>query len=280
MTRRFGLLRRAVLLCGVFEAIGGAVGCAGAAPAPAAVPERRVGHVYIMRGLFNVFSAGVGGVCQRLRDNQIVDANDCSFDGAQRIVDTVVANRRKGDFEPIIIGGHSDGADNALRAAQLLADQGIAVDLVILIDDFVPPPAPRNIKKVLNIYTRKFGGTAVAPPSGRWTKEPVLEAFNVNPVAVPGVAQIFGQLQHFSIEKEGVVHDKIVAECLAICPPRSKWGGRRADGSDAPPDTKPTASAPGTKPTASAPGTKPAPTVREGFIDRRSSVPDLPGVPH
>lgn len=188
-------------------------------------PDRRAGHVYMIRGLFNIFSTGMGGLTDEICKEK-VDAHDCAWATNGAILAAILELRKKGDREPIVLGGHSNGADDAIKISQELADKQIPVDLVILIDEFLPPAMPRNVKKVLTVFTRGFGSVAIAPPTAQWAAEPVVEKFSINPIPIPGVAQVFGQLQHFSIDKDSGAHQKIVHEILATCPTRVAWNAQ------------------------------------------------------
>lgn len=188
-------------------------------------PDRRVGHVYLIRGLFNVFSTGMGSAISKVREAK-VDAHDVLWLTHGNITEAIVERHKVHGQEPIIIGGHSDGADNSVRVARELLKHDIEVDLVIFIDPYFPPPMPRNVKKVLTIYTRGLGLVDIAKPEGRFTEEPVVEKFNTSPINVPGVAQIVGQLHHFTIDKDAATHKKILEEVTAICPTRDVWATR------------------------------------------------------
>src|SRR5690606_30886302 len=56
------------------------------------------------------------------------------------------------DSEPLVLIGHSYGADDVLRIAAELEKQGITVDLLITCDAVTPPPVPGNIVALHNYY--------------------------------------------------------------------------------------------------------------------------------
>src|SRR5207245_2100203 len=67
------------------------------------------------------------------------------------------------EHEPLILIGHSFGADDTLRVSRELADAKIDVDLVITLDPVTPPDVPPNVKRCYNLYQS----------NGAWDKLPL-----------------------------------------------------------------------------------------------------------
>lgn len=204
----------------------GALICAGgwgcAAPATAPTGEARVGRVYMIRGLFDVFSTGLHDLCGTLTRDHGVETFDGGNLAGDAIAGACIQRRRAGDESPIIVGGHSNGANAAVGVAWDLAEQNIPVELLVLIDDFAPPPVPRNVKKVL-VITGRGSLAGVAPPHGIWLDEPVVEHMDIAVVPLPVIDLLLGQLQHFTTDKDARVHARIIDEVTRICPTRAEW---------------------------------------------------------
>jgi len=203
-------------------------GCGAAATAEAEIPPR-AGHVFLMRGTFDVFSWGIAGVVRQCHDNRI-DAHDLSSGAYEDVIRRILQLKRAGDTDPLVIGGHSNGADGAVWAATDLAKRGIAIDLLILMDDFAPPPVPRNVRRVVCIHGRGTGVT-VAPPDGRWGTRPEVVDLSANAAfGIPVAAQIIGQMQHLVIDKDPAVQNRMMAEILRVCPDRGVFQVRNGGG--------------------------------------------------
>jgi hypothetical protein len=106
--RRLGLLTAAFTL-----AVGLAVAF-GATPG-AAQPQPRA-HVYLLRGLFNVFSLGMDSLTEELK-RRGVDATVHGYGEWQTLADRAAADYKAGKEGPIILIGHSLGADAVMEMA-------------------------------------------------------------------------------------------------------------------------------------------------------------------
>jgi hypothetical protein len=58
---------------------------------------------------------------------------------------------------PIVLGGHSIGASDAADAARILGSRGLAVDVLVLIDEYNASPIPGNVRHLLQIHGRSDG---------------------------------------------------------------------------------------------------------------------------
>src|SRR5579883_1045444 len=102
-------------------------------------------HVYLMRGLLNIFSLGMDQL-----------AAEIQRDGADAVVAQIVAQYRAGDHGPYILVGHSLGADAVMLMAQSLNVQGVPVALVVPFDGTGSYATPRNVACVLNLTQRQY----------------------------------------------------------------------------------------------------------------------------
>ena len=109
------------------------------------------GIVYIIRGGLNVFSAGMNDIAATLRESG-VDARTLG-QATWRDAALEAAERFKTRKEPIVLVGHSFGANAAVLAAEQIGESGIPVALVVLFDPTEPLKAPLNVARVINFLS-------------------------------------------------------------------------------------------------------------------------------
>ena len=112
-------------------------------------------HVYLLRGLMNIFSLGMDQLAASIRRHGIEAAvyNHAQADG---VVDEIAARYRGGDHGPVILIGHSLGADAVMQMAQSLEHKGVPVALVVPFDGTASYTAPKNVACVLNLTQRSY----------------------------------------------------------------------------------------------------------------------------
>jgi Thioesterase domain len=112
-------------------------------------------HVYLMRGLLNIFSLGMDQLAAQITRNGI-DASVYNHSVEETVVGTIVQKYRAGDHGPYILVGHSLGADAVMLMAQQLNAQGVPVALVVPFDGTGSYAAPANVSCVVNLTQRKY----------------------------------------------------------------------------------------------------------------------------
>jgi hypothetical protein len=112
-------------------------------------------HVYLLRGLMNIFSLGMDQLAVRIAQHGIA-ASVHNHAEADAIVALIAAHYRAGDRGPIILIGHSLGADAVMTMAQALNRDGIPVALVIPFDGTGSYVTPKNVGCVLNLTQRYY----------------------------------------------------------------------------------------------------------------------------
>jgi hypothetical protein len=112
-------------------------------------------HVYLMRGLLNIFSLGMDQLAAQIQRHGI-DASVYNHSVADGIVSRIAEEYRAGDRGPYILIGHSLGADAVMTMAQQLDRQGVPVALVVPFDGTGSYAAPSNVGCVLNLTQRKY----------------------------------------------------------------------------------------------------------------------------
>jgi hypothetical protein len=156
-----GLAAGTLILAGLTLPTAGAVSAARLAAhrvGPHQVAVRQVvsrPHVYLMRGLLNIFSLGMDQLATRIQSHGI-DASVYNHTYADVIVARIVQMYRAGDHGPYMLVGHSLGADAVMSMAQELNSQGVPVALVIPVDGTGSSLAPRNVACVINMTQRSY----------------------------------------------------------------------------------------------------------------------------
>lgn len=137
-------------------------------------------QIYLLRGLANVFSRGMDEMAATLTSHgfspQVINHR-----GAQTAVDTITRNYRGGQRAPVILIGHSLGANAALRMAKSLQRNGIPVAYLATFDPTNALAVPNNVDTFVNFYQSRLGRAATFPPSRHQSK------VNLNLTTSPGI---------------------------------------------------------------------------------------------
>lgn len=185
------------------------------ANAQTAAPHRP-GHVYLMRGLFNVFSLGMDELAAKL-EKVGVRAEAVSYTSWSSLADSITAQYRAGNREPIILMGHSYGADTTISLARKLNDNRIPVALIVNFDPTAPDRVPPNVRRIINFYVPTAWGRPVEP--GKQFRGSLS---NLNES---------GAYNHFVIDKAEALHRQAIAAVLQAvgggAPHRIKRPARR-----------------------------------------------------
>src|SRR6516162_8414724 len=112
-------------------------------------------HVYLMRGLMNIFSLGMDQLAGQIAGSGI-DASVYNHSVAESVVGSIVQRYRGGDHGPYILVGHSLGADAVMTMTQQLNLQGVPVALVVPFDGTGSYTTPSNVACVLNFTQRAY----------------------------------------------------------------------------------------------------------------------------
>jgi hypothetical protein len=121
-------------------------------------------HVYLMRGLFGIFSLGMDDLAKKLID-QGVRADVYGYDVWRTIVGEILARRRDGHRGPVVVIGHSLGANATFDVADSLNAQSVPVLLAVIFDATEVRRVPANVGTFINFYARDgFGHQALPGP--------------------------------------------------------------------------------------------------------------------
>lgn len=189
---------------------------------------RLAGNVYLVRGLIGIFSTGMDELQVKLTD---VGVRANVFQEAQEDLLTdwlVSAYKSNPRSEPLVLIGHSYGADDVVRIAQRLEPHGVKIDLLITVDATTPPEVPSNVAVCYNYFQSQitdgipmFRGIPLAPMAGS-----KVELHNVN-LRKDRTDLLVDGMNHINIDKNPLLHRQIVQLVMGVCPPRDTWLARR-----------------------------------------------------
>ena len=187
--------------------------------------EPRAGHAYLIRGLIGLFSYGIDRMTEKVAASGVaahVFQEDQTDILGKTIVDRYKAQRA--NHEPIVLIGHSLGADDAIKISKMLEKENIPVDLLITVDATRPPQVPGNVKLCYNYYQPSiFDGTGIlrgVPLELEPGAKTVLYNYNIR-----GERKdlLEWDTNHVNIDKNTKIHADIVAHVKEICPTRAQW---------------------------------------------------------
>lgn len=158
-------------------------------------------HVYLFRGLGDVFSVGMDTLADELNKRGVY-ATSHSHTDWKPIADKAAADYKSGKEGPIILVGHSLGADAVMEMADYLGDKGVPVALVVPFDGTQSFPASGNVGRVINFTQRDYAYMRPGPGFHGSLSNVDLSADH--------------SIGHVTIDKSPQLHARVIAEVLAI----------------------------------------------------------------
>ncbi len=168
------------------------------AAASAAEPK-----VLLFRGWFGVFSTGLDTLAKELKAKGI-DAEVASHLSWSTAVSDILKARADGKTGPLVLVGHSQGANNVIEMAHSLELHNIPVDLLVTLAPFMQDPVPANVLHAINYYQSPGWGAPLAGAPGFHGK------LTNNDMA--GDLTVF----HITIDKSTKIQGEIAREILAL----------------------------------------------------------------
>jgi hypothetical protein len=158
-------------------------------------------HVYLLRGLLNVFSLGMDTLASELNARGVY-ATVHNHTEWQSLADSAAAKYKAGTEGPIIIIGHSLGADAVMEMSAYLGQRGVPVALAVPFDGTQSFSASSNIAHVLNLTQRSY-------------------AYMRRGVGFKGTLVNFDvssdpSIDHLNIDKSPRLHAKVIGEVLSV----------------------------------------------------------------
>lgn len=137
---------------------------AGAAEANAKAKASDTPPIYIMRGGLNIFSTGMDVLADELTAKGYPAVSDGFANWRDETAKVLAAY--KAHPYPVIVIGHSYGANTALLMAYELKDANVPVELLVFYDLTDSGKVPANVAHVLNFRSSAFTGVDVTVTGG------------------------------------------------------------------------------------------------------------------
>ena len=157
------------------------------------------GHIYLLRGLAGIFSTGLDELDEKLTQRGYSATVHSHMDYEELAAQAI--RLQKSGRGPIIIVGHSLGADAAIFMADKMKAAGAPVALVVTFGPTMSLTAPSNVSQVVNYYV---GNTLVRKGAGF---RGIISNVNLN-----GALDI----NHLNIEKSRRLHANVIARIQTI----------------------------------------------------------------
>jgi hypothetical protein len=169
------------------------------------------GEVHTMRGGLGIFSIGMNQLRDTVASRYHVPAYSTMWYNAGDVSRFIIREYYQQKHpRPIILVGHSLGANEQIKVARNLNDAGVPVALLVTVDAVSQTIIPPNVQYVLNIYKPGF----VPMFSGlrlRAVDPEKTHIENVNIVTLKGA-----QVNHFTIDKDPLVQEIILKQIKKV----------------------------------------------------------------
>lgn len=165
-----------------------------AAPSQAAATT----HVYLLRGVLNIFSLGLDTIGARL-EAQGIPVTVANFVSWSSLADEAAANYKAGRVKTIVLVGHSSGATALPDMIAKLNQLGVPVKLAIGLDSVFKTKLSTGAERYINIYIGDGPGEPVRAASGLRGK--------LDNVDVRGSG-----VGHITIDKNEAIQRRVIAE--------------------------------------------------------------------
>lgn len=160
-------------------------------------------QVYLLRGWFGVFSTGMDSLAEELQAKGI-RAEAIGHLAWKATVSKIVQDRAAGKTGPLVLVGHSQGANNVIEMAQALQAQKVPVDLLITLVPFMQDPIPGNVVRAINYYQSPGWGAPIAGEAGFRGK-----------ISNVDIGSDLGTF-HINIDKSAKVQSEVAREIVAL----------------------------------------------------------------
>jgi len=165
-----------------------------AAPTQAAATT----HVYLLRGVLNIFSLGLDTIGARL-EAQGVPVTVANFVSWSSLADEAATAYKAGRIKTIVLVGHSSGATALPDMIAKLNQLGVPVKLAIGLDSVFKTKLTTGAERYINIYIGDGPGEPVRAASGLRGK--------LDNVDVRGSG-----VGHITIDKNEAIQRRVIAE--------------------------------------------------------------------
>ncbi len=163
------------------------------------------GRIILLRGLLNIFSLGMDSLARKIRAKGM-PAQVTNFTNWRGFATVLVSQYRTDrSLTPVVIIGHSLGADASVDMANYLGANGVPVRLVVTFDGVHSGHrVGRGIAEVINYYKSDGVGKTIQAGAGFTGR-----LSNVDVSDRKGI-------DHLNIEKSPALHAEVLAKLQAI----------------------------------------------------------------
>jgi hypothetical protein len=112
-----------------------------------------------------VFSTGLDSLADDLRARGINADAAWHFYWTTAIAD-ILRGWAAGKTGPLVLVGHSQGANNVIDIARALAPHNVPVDLLVTLAPFLQDPIPANVVRAINYYQSPGWGAPITSDRG------------------------------------------------------------------------------------------------------------------
>ena len=177
--------------------VGTANATANAPPAAAATT-----HVYLLRGVLNIFSLGLDQIAARLQA-QGIPVTVANFVSWSSLADEAATAYKAGRLKTIVLVGHSSGATALPDMIAKLNHLGVPVKLAIGLDSVFKTRLSTGAERYINLYIGDGPGEPVRRADGFRGK---LDNVDVRSTGAG----------HISIDKSEIIQRRVISEIDAV----------------------------------------------------------------
>ena len=165
--------------------------------------SKSTAHVYLLRGVLNVFSMGMDQIAYKLEQRGIA-TTVTNYLLWSSVADDAAAAYKSGKVRTIILVGHSSGATALPDMVDSLTRLGAPVKLAIGLDSVFQTTLTGKVGRYINFYIGNGAGTRVARG-----KNLQGELSNVDVENIPG------GVGHVTIDKNEIIQQKVISAILS-----------------------------------------------------------------
>lgn len=173
-------------------------------PAPTRPAVEATGSVFLLRGLINVFSLGMDDLGRKIEAKGIpvrVTNHSHWKRFAALLIDKYKTDK---SVAPVVIVGHSLGADSALQMGNTLARAGVPVRLVIAFDGVHGGTVVNGVEEVINYYKANGWGKIIKAQSGYRGDLRNIDLSDST------------EIDHLNIDRDQNLHKQVVEEVVEV----------------------------------------------------------------
>lgn len=165
------------------------------------------GRIYIMRGIGHVWSGGMTELAHELNRRGTTASAHRHSEWTDIAAEALKLYKSDPERWPIVLIGHSNGADMAINVAQRLKAHGVPVALIVAYDPTrFSSNVPSNVRRAINLYqaTNVLGGGRIHPQ-----RDFTGQLINVD-------LRNHFEIGHMNIDKSQRLREEVIAKVLQV----------------------------------------------------------------